>query len=123
VKFLLVGGTIFIINTITLWLLKRILLWDNLISAATAYLFALVFHFLLTNFFTFNDSNVIYKRRILGYLFTAACNYIINIIVVTCVLTYIIDNVLAATIASTAITMSFTFFMLNKIMYTKKTGV
>ena len=119
-KFALVGGAVFIIHTAMLWFFKRVLLIPNLPSSIIAYLIGALCNFLLNNFFTFRDSDAVYKRRILGFAAVAATNFILNTIVVNVVLAYILDNVLLATVASTATTMCFSFFVLHKIVYKPK---
>jgi putative flippase GtrA len=124
IKYLFVGGTVFVIHTVTLWFFKRILHLENFLSSTIAYSIGTVSHFLLNNFFTFRDSGVNYKRRIIGYVIVVVCNYTINTIIVNSFLSFVIDNVLLAVIASTCATVLFGFFVLNKIVYnTRKTGV
>ena len=119
-KFALVGGVVFLIHTAMLWFFKRILLISNLPSSIIAYMIGALSNFLLNNFFTFSDSDAVYKRRILGFIAVAASNFVLNTIVVNVVLTYVLDNVLLATVASTATTMCFSFFVLHKIVYRTK---
>ena len=119
-KFLLVGGVVFAIHTAMLWFFKRILLISNIPSSIIAYLIGALCNFLLNNFFTFRDSDAVYKRRILGFTAVAATNFVLNTIVVNVVLTYVLDNVLLATVASTATTTCFSFFVLHKIVYKPK---
>ena len=124
IKYLFVGGTVFVIHTIILWFFKRILHFENFISSTIAYAIGTISHFLLNNFFTFSESSVTYKRRIIGYVIVVVCNYTINSIIVNSFLSFILDNVLLAIVASTNVTVLFGFFMLNKIVYiTLKTGV
>jgi putative flippase GtrA len=117
IKYLFVGGTVFVIHTIMLWFFKRILYLENFVSSTIAYAIGVVSHFLLNNFFTFSDSSTNYKRRIFGYIIVVACNFIINSIIVNSILSFVIDNVLLATIASTSVTVLFSFFVLNKLVY------
>ena len=119
-KFALVGGVVFLIHTAMLWFFKRVLLIPNLPSSIIAYLIGALCNFLLNNFFTFRDSDAAYKRRILGFAAVAASNFVLNTIVVNVVLTYVLDNVLLATVASTATTMCFSFFVLHKVVYRSK---
>jgi putative flippase GtrA len=124
IKYLFVGGTVFVIHTVTLWFFKRILHLENFISSTIAYAIGTISHFLLNNFFTFRESSVTYKRRIIGYVIVVVCNYTINSIIVNSFLSFVIDNVLLAVIASTSATVLFGFFVLNKIVYiTPETGM
>ena len=117
IKFGFVGGTVFTIHTFMLWLFRRGLYLDTVISATIAYIIGAISSFCLNNFITFKDSETIYKKRIVGYVIVAACNYFINTFIVYMVLTFIIDNILCATIAATSITVFFTFFVFNNIVY------
>ena len=117
IRFLLVGVTAFIIYTLTLWLLKRVLGVNTPVSVTIAFGITITYHFLLSNFFTFNNSDADYKKRILGYIAVVACNYAINIVIVSTILNIVIDNVLVASATSTAITMFFNFFVLSRIVF------
>lgn len=117
VKYLFVGGTVFVIHTVMLWFFKRILKLENFVSSTIAYIIGVINHFLLNNFFTFKDSSTNYRRRIFGYIIVVGCTYIINSIIVNSFLSFVIDNVLLAVIASTSVTVLVGFFVLNKIVY------
>jgi len=119
-KFALVGGVVFVIHTAMLWFFKRVLLISNIPSSIIAYLIGAICNFLLNNFFTFRDSDAVYKRRILGFAAVAASNFVLNTIVVNVVLTCIVDNVVLSVVASTATTTCFSFFVLHKIVYKSK---
>ena len=119
-KFALVGGVVFVIHTAMLWFFKRVLLISNIPSSIIAYLIGAICSFLLNNFFTFRDSDAVYKRRILGFAAVAASNFVLNTIVVNVVLTCIVDNVVLSVVASTATTTCFSFFVLHKIVYKSK---
>ncbi|GHV89643.1 hypothetical protein AGMMS50268_01460 [Spirochaetia bacterium] len=116
-KYLLVGGTVFCIQTTLLWLFKRKLTMENKMAVTIAYISATAIHFLLNNFFTFLGSVVEYKRRIIGYLFTAGCNFIIAFLVSNLLFKYVIDNVLIVNIISVSSTTLFGFLVLSKIVY------
>jgi putative flippase GtrA len=117
IKYLSVGGTVFVINTGILWFFKRIINLDNFFSSTIAYIIGVIIHFLLNNFFTFTKSTVAYKRRVIGYIVVVLINYIINTIIVGLFLSFVIDNVLIAIIASTSVTILFGFFILNYVVY------
>ena len=112
----------FIIHTSMLWFFKRALQLNNIISSIAAYLIGAINHFFMNNFFTFNDSNAIYKRRVLGYIVVVLCNFILNTLAVNIVLKYIADNVLLSTVVSTATTTCFSFLVLSKIVYANNNG-
>lgn len=120
IKFLLVGGTVFIIHTLLLWLFLRVFHLSSFVSATVAYAISTTAHFLMNNFFTFRGSKSQYQRRILGYIAVVVCNYVINTVVVTITLAHVIDNVLVATVASTSITMLFTFIAFNRIVFSNR---
>ena len=120
IKFLIVGSVIFVVHSSVLWLFKRIIYWDTFISASAAYIISAACHFLMNNFFTFTDSSAKYKKRITGYIFVLALNYIISTTIVSIVLIIAIDNVLVATIASTAATTLTSFIILNRLVFSCK---
>ena len=123
IKFFFVGVTVFVIHTLTLWLFKRAMSLETFMSATLAYIVATICHFLMNNFFTFNNSDALYRKRISGYIVFIMCNYVINTTVVSVTLNHIIDNVLCATVASAMTTMFFSFFALNKIVFSNSSKV
>jgi len=117
IMFFFVGVAVFIIYTLTLWLFKRVIGFGTSASVTIAFGIAVVCNFLLNNFFTFQTSDAMYKKRIFGYMSVVACNYIINILIVNTILNNIINNVLIASTTSAVTTMFFNFFILNKIVF------
>jgi putative flippase GtrA len=114
-KFLCVGGITFCVHTLALWVFKRRLGYGDVLSSVLAYLPAVSVHFTLNNIFTFRDSTAGYKRRLLGYAFTAGCSYVIAVLVNVGTLKYIYDSVLLATALSTCCTTAFTYSALSRV--------
>jgi len=116
-KFLLVGGTVFVVYTCLAWVLVRQFLIEDVFAISFAYVIAALVHFLLNNFVTFGSSKVGYKRRVIGYLLVVGCNYLIMTFLGIVVLRYLIDNIVISTIIATIATTLFGFFVLNKIVF------
>jgi len=116
-RFAIVGGATYIINTSLQWFVRRILLFEGFFSIAVVFLFVSLCHFLLNNFFAFRDTDAIYKRRIFGYVFYLAVSTLLNALLLYAFLTYLLDNVPLATAAVTAVMMLINFTLLNRIVF------
>jgi putative flippase GtrA len=116
-KFLSVGGTVFVFNTLLLWIFKRKLLFGDSLAISFAYFLGFLLHFTLNNFFTFSDADTGYRRRFAGYIFTAGCNYLITLAIGNLVFKYLIDNVLVVNIASVAATTIFSYLFLHRFVF------
>lgn len=116
-RFSIVGGTTFIINTFLQWFVRRILLYENFTSIAIVFLFVALCHFLMNNFFAFKDSNALYKRRIIGYALFLVISTLLNSVLLYSFLTFVLDNVLIATTSVTAVMMLVNFTILNKLVF------
>jgi putative flippase GtrA len=114
---LIVGGTVFVFNTLLLWLFKRKLYFRDSVAISLAYAMSAVLHFTLNNFFTFSGSDARYGRRLAGYLFVLACNYFISLIIGNIVFKYIIDNVAVVSIFCTACTTVLSYLILYKLVF------
>ena len=119
IKYGTVGGTVFVIHTSVLWFLLRILQMGNIIAITVAYVIALVCHFSMNNFFTFSESNALYRKRIVGYAMAVIAHYLLSTTIINTVLTFLVDNVLVATITSSSVSMIFFFFVLNRFVFTR----
>jgi len=119
IKFGFVGGTIFIINTTLIWVVRRGLGFEGFLSIWGVFLIITVCHFLLNNYFVFRDSNALYKKRILRYIIFLFFSTLMNSLIVNSFLTYVIDNVLYATIVTTAVMFLLNFSVLNKYVFPK----
>jgi len=118
-KFGIVGGTIFITNTSLIWVVRRVLGFESFLSIWGVFLIITVCHFLLNNYFVFRDSNALYKKRILRYIIFLFFSTLMNSLIVNSFLTYVIDNVLYATIVTTAVMFLLNFSVLNKYVFPK----
>ena len=116
-RFSIVGGTTFILNTLLQWYVRRVLLYEDFIYIAIVFLLVSVCHFLLNNFFAFKDSNALYKRRIIGYILFLTVSTLLNSVFLYSFLTFILDNVLIATTSVTAVMMLINFTILNKLVF------
>ena len=119
IRFGLVGGTIFIINTSLIWVVRRVLGLEGFFSIWGVFLIVTVCHFLLSNYFAFKDSNALFKKRILRYIIFIFFSTLMNSLIVNSFLSYVIDNVLYATVVTTAIMLLINFFVLNNFVFTK----
>ena len=119
VRFGLVGGTIFIINTSLIWVVRRVLGFEGFLSIWGVFLIVTVCHFLLNNYFAFKDSNALYKKRILRYIIFLFFSTLMNSLIVNSFLTYVVDNVLYATVVTTAVMLLINFSVLNKFVFPK----
>jgi len=119
IRFGLVGGTIFIINTSLIWFVRRVLGFEGFISIWSVFLIVAVCHFLFNNYFAFRDSNVLFKKRVLRYIIFLFVSTLMNSLIVNSFLTYVIDNVLYATVVTTAIMLLINFSILNKFVFPK----
>ena len=118
-RFVLVGGTIFIINTSLIWVVRRVLGFEGFFSIWGVFLVVTVCHFLLNNYFAFKDSNILCKRRIFRYIIFLLFSTLMNSLIVNSFLTYVIDNVLYATVVTTAVMLLINFSVLNKFVFPK----
>jgi len=118
-KFGIVGGTIFIINTSLIWFVRRILGFEGFLSIWSVFAIVAICHFLLNNYFAFNDTNELFKKRVLRYIIFLFLSTLMNSLIVNSFLTYVIDNVLYATIVTTAIMLLVNFTILNKFVFPK----
>jgi putative flippase GtrA len=117
---LIVGGTVFVFNTLLLWLFKRKLYFRDSLAISLAYFMGVALHFTLNNFFTFSDADTGYRRRLAGYLSTTACNYLISLIIGNIVFKYIIDNVAVVSIFCTAVTTVLTYLILYRLVFFRR---
>ena len=118
-RFAIVGGTIFIINTSLIWFVRRVLGFEGFVSIWSVYLIVTVCHFLLNNYFAFKDSDTLFKKRILRYIIFLFISTLMNSLIVNTFLTYVMDNVLYATIVTTAVMLLVNFSILNKFVFPK----
>ena len=116
-RFSIVGGTSFVINTSLQWFVRRVLLYENYISIAVVFLIVSVCHFLLNNFFAFRDNNTQYKRKIIAYLLFLAGSTLLSSALLYIFLTYIYDNVLIGSATVTAVMMMVNYVILNKFVF------
>jgi putative flippase GtrA len=119
-KFLNVGGTVFVFNTLLLWIFKRKLIFGNSLAISLAYFMSVALHFTLNNFFTFSDADTGYRRRLVGYLTTAVCNYFISLVIGNIVFKYIIDNVIVVSILCTVVTTVLTYLILYRFIFFRR---
>ena len=106
-RFVLVGGTVYLFDTATLWALVRLAGFGLAAGTTVAYVAGVLLHFVLSCAFTFADTQASWRRRIGGYLGILALNYLITLGVVVGMQTYVVDNVVAAkttAVATTAVT-------------------
>jgi putative flippase GtrA len=115
-KYLLVGGSDFVLHTFILWLFLRKIFMQEQVGITVAYIISIAYHFLFNNFFTFGDSKSSYKRRITGYLIMVGINYVINMSV-NSVMLKLVNNVLFANFAAVACTTLFGFLVLNRLVF------
>jgi putative flippase GtrA len=120
IRFAFVGGTIFVLNTVLQWFVRRVLHLEDIFSIWGVFLLVTVCHFIMNNFFAFKDSNARYKKRISRYVVFVVCSTLANSLLMYSFLTYIADNVLAASVAITGTMMFVNFFILNKLVFYKK---
>lgn len=107
IRFVLVGGTVYVFDTALLWSLVRLAGLSLPLGTSLAYIAGVVLHFILSCTYTFSDTEASWKRRISGYLGMLAVNYLITLGVVVGMQTYILDNVVVAktmAVATTAVT-------------------
>jgi len=116
-RFSIVGGAIFILNTSLQWFVRRILQYESFLSIAIVFVFVALCHFLFNNFFAFKDSTALYKRRIIGYVLYLVVSTFLNSVLLYSFLTFIMDNVLIATASVTAVMMLVNFTILNKFVF------
>ena len=119
IRFGIVGGTIFIINTSLIWVVRRVFGFEGFFSIWSVFLIVTVCHFLLNNFFAFKDSNELFKKRIFRYIIFLFFSTLMNSLIVNSFLTYVMDNVLYATVVTTAIMLLINFTILNKFVFPK----
>ena len=117
IRFGIVGGTIFIINTLLIWFVRRVLGLEGFLSIWSVFIIVAVCHFLFNNYFAFNDSNTLFKKRVLRYILFLFLSTLMNSFIVNSFLTYVIDNVLYATVVTTTIMLFFNFLVLNKFVF------
>lgn len=119
-KFSIVGGIIFIINTSLLWFVRQVLNVESFFSIWGIFVFVTTCHFLMSNFFAFKDSRMLYRKRIIRYVIYVALSTFIASMIVNAFLTHIANNILLATIVAAAIMMFINFNALNKFVFPKK---
>jgi len=117
---MIVGGTIFILNTSMQWFIRRVLFLESFFAISIVFIISAICHFLLNNFFAFKDSNIIIKRKIIGYIIFLAISTLFNSILLFSFLTYIYDNVFIANVIVTSIMMLINFMILNKLIFIKQ---
>ena len=106
-RFVCVGGLVYVFDTGFLWTLVRVVGWSLPLSTSIAYISGVLLHFVLSCTYTFADSTASWARRIGGYLGMLVVNYLITLGVVVGMQTYVVDNVVLAkttAVATTAIT-------------------
>ena len=107
VRFICVGGLVYLVDTALLWTLVRVAGLSLPLGTSIAYVAGVLLHFVLSWTYTFSDSTASWTRRVGGYLGMLAVNYLITLAVVIGMQTYVLDNVVAAkttAVATTAVT-------------------
>ena len=117
IKFLFIGGTTFIVQISSLFLFKDIIKFGNNVSVTLSYILTVSFHFLSNKFFVFRELSIDKMRiQAIKYIILAVINYGITLLV-TNTLTFLSVSLYISTPVSILITVSLTFFVLNKIIF------
>ena len=107
VRFVVVGGVVFLVDTALLWLLVRQAGLSPALATTVAYIAGVLLHFALSCAYTFADSAASWTRRLAGYAGMLLLNYLITLAVVMGMLTYVANNLVVAkavAVATTAVT-------------------
>ena len=91
--FLLVGGCSALIDIGALYLLSKVLLWNNVLSISIAFILGLVFNYLCHTYITFSSKAT--KKNIIKYLFVVLFNYIVSLLGVNLLIIIGVDIVIA----------------------------
>ena len=91
VKFVFVGGSTFVLQTIIYFVLSRyvILKFDNFYSYILALMIAIIYNYIAHNYWTFKDSSRIIKSSIKRYVLVVLLAFLLNNF-----LFYLGDNIL-----------------------------
>lgn len=117
ITFLIIGGFVAIIDPFILFTLNKVFDFSLNSSVSVAYFIGLLFHFILNNRFSFKNSELNIKTKIIRYLIVVLINYLLNLLIINTCIKVFHFHLLAAKYTAVLICMAISYLGMNKFVF------